>query len=73
MKNIKPYNDRAPRNGSKGLDTLSKLAIVAGLVGLLTIMWYGGKVADALIGLIKMVWKWTFKLKTDGRAVLFLS
>ena len=31
------------------LDTLSKLAILAGLIGLVTLMWYGGVLVDAFI------------------------
>jgi hypothetical protein len=48
----KPYNDRAPRNGSQDLDTMSKVAILAGLVGLLALMWYGGVIVDAVISLL---------------------
>ncbi len=37
------------------LDTLSKVAILVGLIGLVTLMWYGGVLVDAFISLVEMV------------------
>lgn len=49
----RPYNDRARRNGSK-TDWLSILAVVAGLVALVTFLLYLGVIADAVIGLLEL-------------------
>lgn len=50
---MKIYNDHADRHGSH-TDWLSVLAVLAGVVGLITALLYAGVVADAIIGLLEL-------------------
>lgn len=50
----KEYGDTADIIGSKN-DVLSLIAFAAGLIGLLTFLWYLGVIADTIISLVEIV------------------
>ncbi len=49
------FNQEIDAHKNTKLDTLSKAAILAGLIALVTLMWYGGVLVDAFISLVEMV------------------
>ena len=52
-KDITLIKDTKKRTAQRNeLDTMSRVAIGAGLIALLAVLWYAGAVVDAIIGVI---------------------